>query len=82
MRTHGLRFGLSEAMVIHFMGTSQDKTSEKLERCEALLALNLRKAADVLAAVQAQTDADRLSQWFDLLLAGATLDQFRTALTP
>jgi hypothetical protein len=38
--------------------------------------------ADVLAAVQAQTDADRLSQWFDLLLAGATLEQFRAALTP
>jgi hypothetical protein len=38
MRTHGLRFGLSSAMVIHFMGTSQDQTPEKLDRCDALLA--------------------------------------------
>jgi hypothetical protein len=64
----------------------KDRTEGRVEGMRTSLLRVLRSKAadplpgDLVAAIEAQGDADELSRWFDLALTAPSLEQFRQAL--
>jgi hypothetical protein len=75
---------LESSVVAEWMAEGEAKGMVRAKRDDLLRVLQIRFSlplpADLEAAIQAQTELESLSHWFDASLKVASLDEFRAAV--